>query len=147
MTHVFKEMLSPADLETRRLSTPLALYIHFIDRCHGNVQCVSSRYGDWLRAGRPRGQSSSPGRGNIFLISSSRPVLVATQPPIQYVQARWPGREADHSLPTSAEVKRTWIYTSTPPYIFMASCLLRQSCPCALCHEDVWGVDVQIHYP
>jgi hypothetical protein len=27
-------------------------------------------------------------------------------------------READHSPPTSAEVKKTWIYTSTPPYAF-----------------------------
>jgi hypothetical protein len=27
--------------------------------------------------------------------------------------------EADHSPPTSAEVKNTWIYTSTPPYFFM----------------------------
>jgi hypothetical protein len=26
-----------------------------------------------------------------------------------------PGREADHSPPTSVEVKRMWIYTSTPP--------------------------------
>jgi hypothetical protein len=31
-----------------------------------------------------------------------------------------PGREADHSPPTSAEVKKMWIYTSTPPYAFMA---------------------------
>jgi hypothetical protein len=31
-----------------------------------------------------------------------------------------PGREADHSPSTSAEVKRTWIYTSTPPYAIMA---------------------------
>jgi hypothetical protein len=31
-----------------------------------------------------------------------------------------PGRESDHSPPTSAEVKNTWIYTSTPPYVFMA---------------------------
>jgi hypothetical protein len=30
------------------------------------------------------------------------------------------GREADHSLPTSGEVKKMWIYTSTPPYVFMA---------------------------
>jgi hypothetical protein len=30
------------------------------------------------------------------------------------------GREADHSLPTSAEVKKMWIYTSTPLYVFMA---------------------------
>jgi hypothetical protein len=31
-----------------------------------------------------------------------------------------PGRETDHSPPTSAEVKKMWIYTSTPPYAFMA---------------------------
>jgi hypothetical protein len=31
-----------------------------------------------------------------------------------------PGREVGHSLPTSAEVKKTWIYTSTLPYIFLA---------------------------
>jgi hypothetical protein len=30
------------------------------------------------------------------------------------------GHEADHSPPTSAEVKKIWIYTSTPPYAFMA---------------------------
>jgi hypothetical protein len=27
---------------------------------------------------------------------------------------------ADHSPPTSAEVKKMWIYTSAPPYAFMA---------------------------
>jgi hypothetical protein len=31
-----------------------------------------------------------------------------------------PGREADHSPPASAEVKKTWVYTFTPPYVFMA---------------------------
>jgi hypothetical protein len=31
-----------------------------------------------------------------------------------------PGREADHSAPTSVEVKNMWIYTSTPPYVFMS---------------------------
>jgi hypothetical protein len=30
------------------------------------------------------------------------------------------GREADHSPPTNAEVKKMWIYTSTLPYVFMA---------------------------
>jgi hypothetical protein len=33
-------------------------------------------------------------------------------------------READLSPPTSAEVKKTWIYTSTPPYAFMAYFLI-----------------------
>jgi hypothetical protein len=31
-----------------------------------------------------------------------------------------PAREADVSPPTSAEVKKMLIYTSTPPYAFMA---------------------------
>jgi hypothetical protein len=35
-----------------------------------------------------------------------------------------PGHEADHSLPTSAEVQNMWIYTSTPQHAFMASCLI-----------------------
>jgi hypothetical protein len=30
------------------------------------------------------------------------------------------GRETDHSLPVSAEVKKMWIYTSISPYAFMA---------------------------
>jgi len=30
-----------------------------------------------------------------------------------------PGREADHLPPSSAEVKNTWSYTSTTPYVFM----------------------------
>jgi hypothetical protein len=29
------------------------------------------------------------------------------------------GREADHSSPASAEVKKMWINISTPPYAFM----------------------------
>jgi hypothetical protein len=30
------------------------------------------------------------------------------------------GREAEHSPPTIAEVKKIWIYTFTHPYVFMA---------------------------
>jgi hypothetical protein len=35
-----------------------------------------------------------------------------------------PEREADHSPLASAEVKKIWIYTSTPPYAFMSYCLI-----------------------
>jgi hypothetical protein len=90
-----------------------------------------SRYRDWLRAGRPRGRSSSPGRGKIsFLSTSSRPVLGPTQPPIQWVQGalstevKRPEHEADHSPASNADVKNTWIYTYTPPYVLMALCLI-----------------------
>jgi hypothetical protein len=68
-----------------------------------------SRYSDWLRAGRPRGRSSSPGGVKNFLFyTSSRPVLGPTQPPIQRVPGalsqgvQRPGREANHSSATSA---------------------------------------------
>jgi len=30
-----------------------------------------------------------------------------------------PEREADHSPPSTAQVKTAWMYTSTPPYVFM----------------------------
>jgi hypothetical protein len=52
--------------------------------------------------------------------------LGPTQPPIQWVQGalspevKRQGREADHSPPTSAEVKKICIYTPTAPYAFMA---------------------------
>jgi hypothetical protein len=51
----------------------------------------------------------------------SRPILGPTEPPMQLVPwALSPGvkrqrREADHSPLTSVEVKKTWIYTATPP--------------------------------
>jgi hypothetical protein len=34
-------------------------------------------------------------------------------------RVKQPEREADRSPSTSAEVKKTWIYTSVPPYAFM----------------------------
>jgi hypothetical protein len=51
--------------------------------------------------------------------------LEPTPPVIQWVlevlspEAKQPGREAEHSPPTSAVVKNTWICTSSPPYVFM----------------------------
>jgi hypothetical protein len=55
-----------------------------------------------------------------FLFSTpSGPSLGPTQPPKQLVPgALYPGikrpfRKTDHSLPTSAKVKKAWIYTST----------------------------------
>jgi hypothetical protein len=59
--------------------------------------------------------------GSRAYSTSCRPTLGSTQPPIQWVLAalspgiKRPGREADHSPPASAEVKKMWIYTSTHP--------------------------------
>jgi hypothetical protein len=73
---------------------------------------VHSRYSDWLRAGRLKGWGLSPGRVKYFHFSMlSRPALGHTQPPIQWVPGvKRPGREADHSPPATAEVKKMWIY-------------------------------------
>jgi hypothetical protein len=38
---------------------------------------------------------------------------------------KWLWREAGHSTPYSVEVKNAWSYTSTPPHIFMAWCLVK----------------------
>jgi hypothetical protein len=35
-------------------------------------------------------------------------------------EVKRPGRQADHSPPANAEVKKMWIYNSTHPYAFMA---------------------------
>jgi hypothetical protein len=62
--------------------------------------------------------------GNFSLhhcVQVSRPVLGPTQPPIQRVPrplslgVKRPGRESDHSPPSSAEVKTAWNYTSNSP--------------------------------
>jgi hypothetical protein len=37
-----------------------------------------------------------------------------------FLRVKRQGREADRSPPTSAEVKKMWLYTSTPIYVFMA---------------------------
>jgi hypothetical protein len=65
---------------------------------------------------------SIPGRGEkIFLFTTaSRAALGHTKPPMQWVPGalslgvKRPGREADHSPPSSAEVKNAWNYTFTP---------------------------------
>jgi hypothetical protein len=83
-----------------------------------------NRYSDWLRAGRLRGRSSSPGREKNFLQivqtgsgvhPTSHPMGTGDSSPGLERQ----GREADHSPPAGAEVKKIWVYISTPPYAFM----------------------------
>jgi hypothetical protein len=66
--------------------------------------------------------------GSRIFTSPCRPNRLWGPPPTSYPMGtggsfpgvKRPGREPDHSPPTSAEVKKTRIYTSTPPYAFMA---------------------------
>jgi hypothetical protein len=101
---------------------PCSIQSSFLSGISRKSSCfIISIYSPWLRAGRPRNRSLSFGRVKNFLFSKwYRPAQGSTQPLIQWVQGalfpevKWPEREADHSPPTSTEVKKMWIYTSTP---------------------------------
>jgi hypothetical protein len=78
---------------------------------------IATGYG----AGLPRGQSSSPGGGKNFHFSTSS--IPALGPPASYSMGagalspgvKRMGREADHSPPPSAEVKKTLsLYIHSP---------------------------------
>jgi hypothetical protein len=64
--------------------------------------------------------------GVRFFSTSPRSVVGPTRPPIECVpgalssRVKQLGREADHSPPTSAEVRNVCIYTFTPPCVFKA---------------------------
>jgi hypothetical protein len=42
-----------------------------------------------------------------------------------FLEIKWLGREAAHSPPFSAGVKKSWSYTSTAPYIFVEWSLMK----------------------
>jgi hypothetical protein len=78
-----------------------------------------------------RGFASRQGLGVFLFTTMSRPALGLTLAPVQWV----PGTvslgvkrsvcEADHSPPSSAEVKNAWRCTSISQYVFMAWCLVK----------------------
>jgi hypothetical protein len=70
-------------------------------------------------------------RGFLLFATASRPPLGLTQPPIQWEPGalipgvKRPGREADYSPPSSAEVKNAWSYTSTLLHVSMSWYLVK----------------------
>jgi hypothetical protein len=72
------------------------------------------------------GFDSRRGLGIYLFTTASRAALGPTQLPVQLVPrapslgVKRPGREADDSPPSNAEVKNVWSYISTPQYVFMA---------------------------
>jgi hypothetical protein len=78
------------------------------------------------------GFDSRRGLGIFLFTTASRTAVKLTQPPIQWATGalslgiKPPGREADHSPPSSAEVKNAWSYTSIPQYAFMVWCSVKR---------------------
>jgi hypothetical protein len=94
------------------------------------VDGIAQRYSTVLRAGW-LGVRVPAGAGNFSLYHS---VQTGSGPPLASYQmgtggsfpgVNWPGREADLSPPSSAEVKNAWNYSSTPPirlHVMVLSC-------------------------
>jgi hypothetical protein len=104
---------------------------HFLHPILNSSVSIVTRLWD----GRP-GFDFWQGQGFFLLATTSRPALGPTNPPIQWVpgalspEVKRPGREGHHLPPSSVEVKNAWSYTSSPPYVFMAWCLVKQGMSC-----------------
>jgi hypothetical protein len=89
------------------------------------------------------GFDSRRGLGIFLFTAVFRMALGLTQPPIQRVPGALslgimrPGRETDHSPPSSVEVKNAWNYTSTPQYV--AWCLVKPSDNFTLLDGGEWS--------
>jgi hypothetical protein len=87
-----------------------------------------------LSAGRPRFSFRPAGAVKEFFlfVTASSPAARPNRLQCSWVQGalspgvKRPGCQADHSPPSSAEVKNAWSYTYTSQYIFMAYCLIKQ---------------------
>jgi hypothetical protein len=85
---------------------------------------LGARLSQWYSTGYgldDRGFESQEELRIFLFTTASRLALGLTQPPIQWAPGvlplgvKRPGREADYSPPSSADVKNAWNYTSTPP--------------------------------
>jgi hypothetical protein len=118
-----------ADLSLSNTRPSLCAYgffVHFRNLVHGNggpqvKVCVLICALLGVTAGWTAEGSEFESRwSKNFLSISSRPALGSTQPSVQRVMValspglKRQGREADHSPPTTADVYKTRIYTSTP---------------------------------
>jgi hypothetical protein len=112
------ESSSPWKLQISRLC------IRYILRCFHNIHFQTITIGIL-------GLDSWRGLGIFLFTTVFWTALGPTQPPIQWVPGtlflgvKRPGRAADHSPPSTAEIKNAWSYTSSPPYVFMAWCLVK----------------------
>jgi hypothetical protein len=70
-------------------------------------------------------RNSIPGWGRYFFLrhcfqigSGAHPASCPRDTGVLSPEVKRPKYEADSSSPSTAEVKNTWSYTSTPPYVF-----------------------------
>jgi hypothetical protein len=113
---------------TNPLSSIFLLFKTFV--CNKTDSCDS--YGLNDRSSRVR----FPAGAWNFFSSPPRPYRLWVPPSLLYngcqglsLGVKRPRREANHSTPSSAEVKNAWSYTSTPQYAFIHKVILVASVP------------------
>jgi hypothetical protein len=102
----------------------IALFYNYdiVLRSAYSVVCIATGYGldgRGVEVQVPTGRRFSP----LHVVQTGSGAHPASYPMCtagHYPGVKRPRCEAHHSAPTSAEVKNSWIYTSTPPYVFMA---------------------------
>jgi hypothetical protein len=57
-------------------------------------------------------------RHRVQVGSGTHPASYPVVPVSLSLGLKWPGLEANHSAPYSAQVENAWSYKSTPPYVF-----------------------------
>jgi hypothetical protein len=103
-----------------KLLSTLFLVVHYRE----NVKRGGIAQSVQLRTGRP-GFDSRQRWGMFLFATASKPARGPVSYPMGTRRVMRPGREADHSSPTSSEVKNVWSYTFTPSNVFMAWCLVK----------------------
>jgi len=61
----------------------------------------------------------------LLLVSETSSFLSSGCRGVLSLRIKRPGREPDHSSPSSAEVKNAWSYATTPQYVVMAWYLVK----------------------
>jgi len=125
--------------KNHRTNTRLLYY------CLTDTRCSSVSIVTRLRCGRQVFNSRQGNEVIFFLFhTASGTALGPTQPPIQWVprdfcrRIKRPDRQADHSPPSSAEIKNAWSYNSTDPYVFLAWCLVKYRPVAQTTSCDIW---------
>jgi hypothetical protein len=64
----------------------------------------------------------------VHTSSGAHPAFYPVGTKGSYLGVKWLGCEADHSSLSNVEVNNVWSHTSTPQYIFMTWCFIKQEC-------------------
>lgn len=121
--------------------------------CICKVHKQLSRYSNGVRPRRPRNRESIPGVERDYSLlhnvqngsgthPASYPIVIGGSP-VRGEGVKWSGREADHSPPSSTEIKKKGDLCLCPPYVSRVWCLIKQVqeqfhlCASHICTADV----------